>query len=110
MAKNDYFIVAYRILARLYDFFKAGERAEMEAFSPDALGISNGYWVNVMESLYNEGYITGIYFSVSLGGITDAKIFNLKITQRGIEFLENNSCIAKAKKLLKEVKETVPGL
>lgn len=110
MAKDDYFVIAYRILNYLYDCFKAGEKPELELFSPEALRISNGYWVNVLESLFNEGYIRGITFSEPLGGTRGAKLLDLKITQKGIEFLQENSMIAKAKKVLKTTKEIIPGL
>lgn len=43
MAKDDYFVLAYRILKYLYECFKAGERADTEMFGPGALGINNGY-------------------------------------------------------------------
>lgn len=33
-----------------------------------------------------------------------------KITQKGIEFLEDNSKMKKAEQFLRSVKETVPGL
>lgn len=110
MAKNDYFVIAYRILTYLYSCFMAGENPETEAFGPDALKINNGYWVNVMESLSNEGYITGVFFSDPVGGIRNAKIIDLKITEKGIAFLHGNSFIAKAKRALKDVKDIVPGL
>ena len=91
MAKDDYFVLAYRILKYLYECFKAGERADTDMFGPDALGINNGYWVNIIESLYNEGYITGVAFSIAVGAIRSAKVYDARITQKGIEFLEDNS-------------------
>lgn len=44
MAKDDYFVLAYRILKYLYECFKAGERADTDMFGPSALGINNGRW------------------------------------------------------------------
>lgn len=67
VAKNDYFVVVYRILTYLYQCFMAGEKPDAELFGPEALGINNGYWANVMESIYNEGYITGIAMASRLG-------------------------------------------
>lgn len=110
MAKNDYFVVVYRILTYLYECFKAGERPDPELFGPDALGINNGYWTNVMESIYNEGYIIGITMVPCLGGAPGIKILNLKITQRGIEYLQENSTMSKAREFLKSLKETIPGI
>lgn len=110
MAKDDYFVLAYRILRYLYECFKAGEQAELEMFGPNALGINNGYWVNLLESLVVEGYITGISFPSAVGRIHGAKVYGAKITQKGIEFLEDNSKMKKAAQFLRSVKETVPGL
>lgn len=110
MAKDDYFVVAYRILRYLYECFKAGEHADVEMFGPDALGINNGYWVNLLESLSNEGYMTGVEFPPSIGSIRGAKVYDARITQKGIEFLEDNAKIKKAANFLKTLKETVPGL
>ena len=109
MAKDDYFVIAYRILTYLYECFKAGERPDSEFYSPEALKIGNGYWVNVMESLSNERYITGVFFSEPIGGIRSAKIIDIKITEKGITFLSENTMISKARKALKAVKDVVPG-
>lgn len=110
MAKDDYFILAYRILSYLYACFKAGERPDTELFGPDALKISKGYWANILESLYNEGYIIGIAFLSAVGSTDTVKLINLKITQKGIEFLQENTMMQKSKDFLKEIKEIVPGL
>lgn len=109
MAKDDYFVIVYRILNYLYECFKAGERPDMEMFGPVALRINNGYWVNVMESLYNEGYITGVSVIKSIGGSSGIKLLDLKITQKGIEYLQDNSKMTKAKDFLRTVKEVIPG-
>lgn len=63
-----------------------------------------------MESLSNEGYVTGVTIVPRMGAAPGIKLVNLKITQRGIEYLEDNSKMAKAKELLKTIKETIPGL
>ena len=55
MAKDDYFVIAYRILSYLYVCFKAGERPDMDCISADVLHISTGYWFNIMRSLTEEG-------------------------------------------------------
>ena len=109
MAKDDYFVIAYRILSYLYDCFQAGEKADKELFGPSALGINNGYWVNVMESLYREGYIIGVAFPSAIGGIPSVVIQNTKITEKGIAFLEDNGKMKKAAEVLKTIKDIVPG-
>lgn len=109
MAKNDYFVMVYRILTYLYEMFKAGERPDIEMFSPEALGISNGYWTNIMESMSDDGYIKGIIPVPRVGGAPGVKIADIKITSKGIEYLQENSTMQKTKNFLKEVKDIIPG-
>lgn len=63
-----------------------------------------------MESLFNEGYITGGIMIPRLGGAPGIKLRNLKITQKGIEYLQDNSKMSKARDFLKSLKETILGL
>lgn len=110
MAKDDYFVIVYRILTYLYECFKQGEAPDISLFGPDALGINNGYWGNIMESLLSEGYIKGIAVLPRMGGGFGIKLLELRITQKGIEFLQDNSKMAKARNFLKTFKETIPGI
>lgn len=108
MPKNDYFEIAYKILSYLYDCFREGARADISVYGAEALSINKGYWTNVMESLADEGYIKGIEIIKSAGGRTGIANIDLKITQSGIIFLQENTSIAKAKKALKTAKEIIP--
>lgn len=110
MAKDDYFVLVYRILTCLYEFFKKGETPDTDIFDADALKINRGYWTNIMESLANEGYITGVSIVKAIGAPIGIKIHDLKITPKGIEFLQENSTIAKARGFFKTLKETIPGI
>lgn len=110
MSKDDYFPMVYRILSYLYECFKAGEKPDLSMIDPDALKINAGYWNNIIESLSNEEYVTGISFPSAIGGMMGAKIYNLKITQKGIEFLQENTMMQKAKRFLKEAKDVIPGI
>ena len=108
MAKNDYFAIAYKILAYLYECFQSGEEPDTAFYNAYALGINTGYWLNVMESLYDEGYIKGISIVSGTKGNIGIKITKIKITQSGIAFLQENTMIAKAKEALKTAKEIIP--
>ena len=110
MPKNDYFEIAYKILSYLYDSFQAGTSADITFYGADALGINKGYWVNIMESLYDEGYIKGIELIRGAGGRVGIANIDLKITKDGIIFLQENSLIGKARRTLKAAKETIPGI
>ena len=84
MARDDYFVMAYWILDYLYQCFKAGEAPDTSLFGPDALGIRNAYWCNILESLYKEGYICGIEIVPRIGAPAGIKLIDLKITEKGI--------------------------
>ena len=109
MAKDDYFVLVYRILTRLYAYFKAGEKPDITTFNADILGINYGYFINIMESLYNEGYIKGISIFPAINGQCDIKVIDLKITQSGIEYLQENTMMKKAHNFIKGVTEIIPG-
>lgn len=110
MAKDDYFVIAYRILAYLYACVKSGVKPDEEEFSPAKLDIVPRYWIYIMEHLQNDGYISGIFFGRLLRGIPSVKMLDLEITPKGIEFLQENSTMEKAKEFLKTIKEITPGL
>lgn len=109
MAKNDYFVIVYRILTYLYACFMAGEQPDVEMFGPDALGINNGYWANVIQSISEEGYVKGVVPVPRIGGPPGIKLSGIRITQKGIEYLQENSRMQKAADFLRTVKEIVPG-
>jgi hypothetical protein len=110
MAKNDYYVIAYKILHYLYEAMKSGEQPDRDMISPDALGINNAYWANVMQILIEEGYVTGATVLNAVGSCKGIKLTDLRITLAGIDYLEDNSKINKAKEFLKEVKSIIPGL
>ena len=110
MAKDDYFPIAYRILAYLYACMKAGQTPEPEYLTYEALGINESYWAAIMTELHNNGYIRGSGFAPLLGGRLPVRIDSLQITQQGIEFMQENSAMNKAKAFLKELKEIIPGI
>lgn len=109
MAKDNFFVVACRILTYLYACLRAGEKVDGNAVSPDKLGISPRYWISVLSMMTDEGYIKGVRFSETLGNIYEADLRDASITIKGIEMLENNTMMAKARDFIKGLKEIVPG-
>lgn len=113
MAKNDYHVLVYRILAYLYICLKDGTEPDLTYISHDseAININQNYWEYIMRHLYKDGYIEGVSLGNVVGRKTPMIKFNdLAITPLGIEYLQENSAMARAKKFLKELKEYVPGL
>lgn len=113
MSKDDYFVIICRVLAYLYECLKNGEAPSSEylTYGTDAFPINQRYWTYIMKNLQLSGYIDGVAIVSITGSIKDVKLTeNLEITPLGIEYLQNNSTIEKAKKFLKTLKEICPGL
>lgn len=74
--------------------------------------IGDSYWEYIIRQLYKEGYVEGVTTFKYMGDIDERVRINknFKITPKGIDFLESNSFIAKAKKFLKDIKESLPWL
>lgn len=103
MAKDDYYAIAYYILSYLYNCLKRGEAPDEQHLSlatyPAAI---NEYYRNyVYIQLAKGGYIDGVLFGdVPILGraraTTVVKSFRgAEITPTGIDYLQNNSTMAK---------------
>ncbi len=111
MAKDDYYVIVYKILAYLYVQLKAGEDIDTELIKPDGqlCGINERYWTYIIIHMLESGYVEGISIAKVFGS---EKIINnlerIQITPEGIDYLCNNSLLEKAKTFLKDVKEITP--
>ena len=112
MSKDDFHVIAYRILKYLYETFKQGELADLEQLSYTALEINERYFNMIMLELLKNGFIEGVDEVSSLGSLKPQIRINrsIHITLQGIEYLTDNSTIAKAKRFLQDVKSVLPSI
>lgn len=106
MAKNDYDVIVYKILAYLYMQLKNGEpvEAEMLMYNGALFQINRRYWVYIFENMSREGYITGLSnITIGEGYYLQEQFPSCQITPKGIEYLCNNSLMERAKQFLKDV-------
>lgn len=110
MAKDDYYVIVYKILAYLYDQLKKGKNIEesMIRSSGRMFSINDRYWEYIIINLYEERYISGILITKAYGGILIENLGDMMITPKGIDYLFENSMFEKAKKFLREAKEISP--
>lgn len=113
MARNDYHVIVYQILAYLYQCLKCGSdvNAQMLEYNSRLIKAGNEtYWNYIMWNMHQNGLIDGVVF-VHLDNLkypVPQQLGNCQITPIGIEYLCDNSFMEKAKKFLKEVKEITP--
>lgn len=113
MAKDDYHVIVYQILAYLYQRLKKGENTDpamISVGSPLFAPICDAYWAYILYNLQDMGMVNGIHF-VEMDGLSFPYPVNVEmcmITPNGIEYLTENSTMKKAIAFLKEAKSIVP--
>ncbi len=99
----------YKILKYLREAMNY-EEADIDFISDKALGISENLWVSILEMLVSNGYITGVEVKYGAQGDRVLSISNLRITLKGIEYLEENSLMKRAANIAKGIKDIIPGM
>ncbi len=102
MAKDDYFVIVYQILAYLYQCLKSGKNIEPRKlqYCGELFSIKENYWRYIIFHMQQSSLIEGVEF-VADGYMTIPYVRNLEgcmITPDGIEYLCDNSFMEKAKK------------
>jgi len=112
MSKDDYYVIAYKILAYLYACLKQGESLDLEYLTAESFKINLDYWTYILEHLSKSVYIEGVTFVSILGkGNKGIKITpSTRITPLGIAFLHENNMMNRAKDFLKSIKDIMPNL
>lgn len=109
MAKDDYFVIVYKILAYLYVQLKNGEEIDLEMIAPQGnlFKINEKYYSYIITHLLKEDLIEGPTIKTWGGGeVVDMR--ECRITPKGIAYLFENSLAEKAKRFLKDVKDITP--
>ena len=90
---------------------KHGEPADENEINSSVLEIPHQYLMDVYRNLFDDGFLTGTRVTGDMSG--DVYIENLslvRITTKGIGYLEDNSKMKQAYKILKEIKDWLPGM
>lgn len=103
----DNFRVIYRILKILEQSLDC-EEFDYERITPEALKISETRWCGIMEMLADEGYVKGIHISRSVDGMVTVSRCNIRITLKGLEYLNENSFMKKAGNIAKGISDLIP--
>lgn len=96
MAKNDYGVIVCIILSYMYECLKAGKQVELELMNPEALKLCDNYWMYIIRHLVKDGYIEGVLCTHTKEGYSFT-FDDINITPKGIEYLQENSYMQKAK-------------
>lgn len=111
MAKDDYYVIVYKILAYLYMQLKKGKNIDPEYLMYDGplFQIDRKYWVYIFHNMKKQGFIDGLdNIKAGDGYYLKEQFKDCEITPEGIAYLCDNSLLKKAKRFLKDVKEITP--
>lgn len=105
----DNFKAVYQILSTLE---KAMDLPEFDAnqIGPDALRVSEERWARYIEMMLDVGYIKGVNIGRSINGSLMVDAHSMRITLKGLEYLQENSIMRQMYNVAKGIKEIIPGL
>lgn len=113
MAKDDYFVLVYKVLSYLYACLKKGKNIEpimLDRQGPIFQGVPTRYYTYVFNNLIKQGYIIGPYIARYDDKEEALMVNESMITPDGISYLMDNSTIEKVKQFLKDIKDVAPGI
>ncbi len=107
MPNNDFFKIVYIILYNLYKTKREGKILNVKDINHEALNIPYGYYVDIISELIDNGLVKGA--RVKPTKTTRVLCLNdMRITMKGIVYLQENSNMKKIYKKLKELKDWIP--
>ncbi len=102
----DNFKAIYKILKYLETAMDYDE-VDTSRLSAEALNISENRRIRVLEMLIKEGYIDGVDVTRSIDGNVLLSMNAPRITLKGLEYLQENSMMAKTARIAKGIAEVV---
>lgn len=105
----DNFKAVYKILSALEKAMDYPE-FDINVIGPEALGVSNERWARYIEMMIDVGYIKGASLKRDITGATRISANNIRITLKGLEYLQENSMMKKVYNAVKGFKDITPGL
>ena len=106
----DNFKAVYKILTALEKAMDLPEFDLREQVGPDALGVSAERWGRYIEMMQDVGYIKGAGFKRDILGETTIYTKDIRITLKGLEYLQENSIMRKLYNTARGVTEFIPGM
>lgn len=108
MAQNDFFPIVYRILAALYKNLKEDIKNDNGLFDTTLYGCKKSFLDYILKYLIDEKYVDSVKYTFYDNKINFSDLTVMRITPKGIEYLQDNSMMNKAKMFLQDIKLSIP--
>lgn len=103
----DNFKAVYKILTALEKAMDLPEFDIMEV-GPERLGVSSERWSRYIEMMADVGYIKDVSIYRNVLGELQVEAKNVRITLKGLEYLQENSVMRKIYNAAKGITEIIP--
>ena len=80
----------------------------LEQVSPEHLKVSEERYNRYLEMMADVGYIKGVQITKNITGETQIDAEEVRITLKGLEYLQENSIMRKMYQTAKGIKEIIP--
>lgn len=105
----DNFKAVYKILSQLErDMDK--QKPDIDKIDHEALCVSEIRWMRYIEMMADVGYIKGARIVRDVTGEMNCDCSEMKITLKGLEYLQENTIMRRIYNAAKGIKEITPGL
>ncbi len=108
--KVDNFKAVYKILSTLEKSMDYPEMDLMPLIGAEKLGVSQERWNCYIEMMMDVGYIKGVQMKRYVTGELNIDVSDIRITLKGLEYLQENTFMRKAYNALKGIEEIIPGI
>lgn len=97
----------FRIIYKMLNYMRKAMKVETPDYTPisaEGINIPEVMWLRLVRMMVDEGYIKGVKLTKDLSGAYSiAGQFEPEITLKGLEYLEENSLMRKAKDIAKGI-------
>lgn len=110
MAQDDMHVIMYKVLAYLYKCLKLGkdpDKEMLQGYGPLFGGTPENYWTAIWLEMMEKGLVKGVLKYPSDNSM-HVVLDSPRVTFEGVEFMNENSMMAKAKEFLKDTKSIIP--
>lgn len=105
----DNFKAVYKILSQLEKDMDKPE-PDIDKISNEVLCVSETRWLRYIEMMSDVGYIKGARIVRDITGDVNYDCSEMRITLKGLEYLQENSIMRKIYNAARGVKDITPGL
>lgn len=105
----DNFMAVYKILSALEKAMDFPE-FDIEQINHNALGVSPERWARYIEMMADVGYVKDVEIHRNVLGETIINYKNMRITLKGLEYLQENSFMRKAFNVVHGLVDTYSNL